>query len=511
MTFERIVVFGDLHGDLDITLASMSEKGLVSYDRDWEQAITLINACVNDTIASTLEAMVIPQEKPVRMIFLGDFLDRYDFGYHIIQFLDKIRWENFGIYPIFLMGNHDLMNVHFFLNPYEISDLYKGCGHAKEDIAAYVAGMGLSKSLTSFKTLHAKEIIQKQKEFYKTGVLTYQDDTYRIQHQYPTDLSLLADIQLAEEDHYTQYYNQVITILGGDKAQILQAGTLNNLHELGTHLSKQLRSFSIQNNHRNWWSLAIDPNAVSDSYNAEISNFNLFQERDGYIIPIDWRVISFVWRQHYGDFFRQIRLLHHEDTTVFVHGGISPLSMMDPLMFGNLYDLRFEYFKSLDSSNQEGLSLDNVINRSNRLMAQILENALNDYSFKRMTGLEVIDQIGVWRGSVRGFPVFGGATWSDFDYLHDNIKQHDNIKTLYQKFQENTGISRIVCGHTHFADTNTAVRFKGMHELKEIGLEYICIDNSCSKAYRVESVLNGIEINQDNQIVGEGTFTSYKW
>ena len=125
--------------------------------------------------------MVIPQAQPVRVIFLGDFLDRYNFGYHIIQLVEKIRWETYG------------------------------------------------------------------------------------------------------------------------------------------------------------------------SYDRRISNFNLFikktDENNREILPIDWRVISLIWRHHYGNFFRRTRLLHSEGATIFVHGGISPLALVDPLVFGNIYEFRGDTFK----------------------------------------------------------------------------------------------------------------------------------------------------------------------
>jgi len=155
MEFERIVVFGDFHGDLDTMLASLSDKGLVRYDSSGlEGIIEQIKAGLNESFVPSLEALVIPAAQPIRVVFLGDFLDRYHFGYHMIQFLDKIRWENFGIYPIFLISNHDLLNFHFFINPFEMQELYQGCGHSRSDTLSYVNGMGIDKSLESFKALH---------------------------------------------------------------------------------------------------------------------------------------------------------------------------------------------------------------------------------------------------------------------------------------------------------------------------------------------------------------------
>jgi hypothetical protein len=518
MKFERIVVFGDLHGDLDITLASMSEKGLVRYDRDLDSAIKLITESVNESFAPTLEAMVIPQKTPVRVVFLGDFLDRYHFGYHIIQFLDKIRWENFGIYPIFFLGNHDLLNFHFFINPYEVSELYHGCGHSKDETVSYITSMGVDKSLESFKALHADEIINRQRQFYQTGVLDYQEDGYSVRYQYPCDLSSLAEVRFTGED-YTSCYNQIVTKLGIAQEKLLEDETIR-LDGLGIVMPKLFGEFIAtkkERAQRNWWSLAYDPKARRDGYGTEISNFNLFikkvDEDNSELLPVDWRIISLVWRHHYGHFFRRTRLLHHEGTTVFAHGGISPLAMVDPLVFGNLYDPRSDEFNSLEPQYKRDLSLEKVVNRSNRLMAQILENALNDYSFRRMNGAEIVDQIGSWRGSTRSFPTFGGPIWSDFEYLRSCVKKDEKLQQLYKKFKEATGIERIICGHTHFEFLDKPeIRFQGMSELKALGLEYLCVDNSCSRAYRGnEPVLNGIEIDQDGNILGQGEFLSSPW
>ncbi len=201
MKFDRIVVFGDFHGDLDTMLNSMAKKGLIRYDGEIKAVIKLISE-------NEFEAMVIPQAQPVRMIFLGDYLDRYHFGYHIIQFLDKIRWEEFGIHPIFFMGNHDLINFHFFLNPFEISEIYHGCGHSKCDTLSYINNMGLHDSLESFKALHGDEIVKKQIEFYETGRIEYQDDFYTLRYEYPQDMSPLAEYRHYTGDDYSNYYNQ---------------------------------------------------------------------------------------------------------------------------------------------------------------------------------------------------------------------------------------------------------------------------------------------------------------
>lgn len=505
MEFERIVVFGDLHGDLDTMLASLSEKRLVRYEHELDEITEQIKVSLNEPFAPSLEAMVIPQTQPVRVIFLGDLLDRYHFGYHIIQFLDKIRWENFGIYPIFLLGNHDLLNFHFFINPFELADIYHGCGHSKSDTVSYVNGMGISESLDSFKILHRDEIINMQMRFYETGTLQFQEAGYSLQYQYPSDLSALAKYRYSHD--YMAYFYKMATELG------LESEKPEDKHldwhaALPHYLFNLLGKITSQSGQRNWWDISNPHDR--ENYHWRMSKFNLFMtvsenEDNIDIAPIDWRVISLIWRYHYGNFFRRARLLHHEGTTLFVHAGISPLAMMDPLVFGNLYDPRHDTFKPLRAKYDRDLSLEKVINRSNRLVAQVIENALNDYSFKRMNGTEVVDQMGYWRGVSDGYPIFGGPIWSDFNFLQQNVKQHDKIQKLYKAFQEATGIKRLICGHTHFQlREKPNIRYLMSSEHQNLGLEYLCVDNACSRGYRNEPVLNGIVIDRKGNIQAPG-------
>jgi len=501
MKFDRTLVFGDFHGDLDIMLSSIAKKGLIRYDGEIKAVIKLISECVNNELAPTLEAMVIPQAQPVRMIFLGDYLDRYHLSYHIIQFLDKIRWENFGINPIFFMGNHDLINFHFLLNPFEISEIYQGSGHSKCDTLSYIDNMGLDKSLESFKALHSDEIVKKQIEFYETGRFEYQDDFYTLRYEYPYDLSPLAEYRHYTGDDYTNYYNQIVTKLGLDSSLLLENEILDSHHSLSFCLSNLFGKLTSDKGPKNWWDISVKECRRAQ---PKIVKFNFFINKDKQeILPIDWRIISLVWRHHYGHFFRRTRFIHSEDNTLFVHGGISPLAMMDPLAFGNQYDPRNDTFRPLHS--QGGLSLKDVVERSNRLMAQIIENALNDYSFRRMNGAEVLDQIGFWRGLARGFPTFGGPIWSDFNYLQECLGKYERLRLLYKHFKEATGIERVICGHTPFKfQDKPEIRFLMSGELQAIGLEYLCIDNACSITYSDDFRLNGIEIDREGKILDIG-------
>ncbi len=518
MEFERIVVFGDFHGDLDTMLASLSDKGLVRYDSsELEGIIEQIKAGLNESFVPSLEALVIPAAQPIRVVFLGDFLDRYHFGYHMIQFLDKIRWENFGIYPIFLISNHDLLNFHFFINPFEMQELYQGCGHSRSDTLSYVNGMGIDKSLESFKALHRDEIVNRQLRFYETGTLDYQEACYTLRYQYPCDLSALA--QFRRCDNYTAYYKKLVAELGLDLEKRLETETIKWPGELARYLFNLLGEMTAEKELRNWWDISHLHNDWGEHCNWKLFDVSLFinkvAEDNMEILPIDWRVISLVWRHHYGNFFRRLRLFHSEGATLFVHGGISPLAMVDPLAFGNIYDPRQETntFKPLRSEFQYDFSLEKLLNRSNRLVAQMLENALNDYSFRQMNGTEVVDQMGYWRGMAKGYPTFGGPIWSDFEYLQQNVAQHERLRTLYRTFKEATGIERIICGHSYFQRSDKPeLRFLMISELQEVGLDYLCVDNACSRGYRHEQpVLNGIEIDREGKIPDIGEVCTSRW
>ncbi len=516
MAFNRIITFGDFHGDLDILLASLAEKGLIRYEQKQDDIVEQIKAGLNDAFVPSLEAIIIPQSQPVRVVFLGDFLDRYHFGYHIIQFLQKIRWETFEIYPIFILSNHDLLNFHFFINPFELPEIYYGSGHSKSDTISYIKQMGINQSLDSFKALHGDEIVKLQQRFYETGKLEYQEAGYTLLYQYPCDLSPLAQPRIYQTGSYQIEYNNLVKALGLGSEKCLKEEKTSSVVKLTDSLFNLLGELTAEKEPRNWWDLSHNQDAWENDYQGTLSHFNLFikkiDENNVEIFLVDWRVISLIWRHHYGHFFRRIQLLHNEGSTLFVHGGISPLAMMDPLVFGNLYDPRHDTFKALRAKYKRDLSLEKVINRSNRLVAQIMENALNDYSFRRMNGLEVIDQMGYWRGVAEGFPTFGGPVWSDFDYLRQNLKQHERLKVLYQAFKEATGIERIICGHTQFhLRDKPDVRYLMISELQFCGLEYLCVDNACSRGYRDEPILNGIEIDQEGKIQSLGEVASSSW
>ncbi len=75
---------------------------------------------------------------------------------------------------------------------------------------------------------------------------------------------------------------------------------------------------------------------------------------------------------------------------------------------------------------------------------------------------------------------------------------------LYTDFKKITKITKIICGHTQYVDAKESeIRYRKMKGIEETGLEYICIDNGCSEAYRERkgSVINGIEIDENGDII----------
>lgn len=183
------------------------------------------------------------------------------------------------------------------------------------------------------------------------------------------------------------------------------------------------------------------------------------------------------------------------------------MSMMDPMVLGVLYDHGDDSFRThiLDRNQTD---LHTIVDRSNRLMSHVIGNSMADYEFRTPPGAEVIDQMGFWRGMSDGFPVYGGPLWCDFEYMLMCINDRYDKKRfmdLYRRFREFTGIRRIICGHTHFSTyKDESVRYRMIKAFLEMDLEYICIDNSCSRAYQSEPGLNGIEIDKTGTIVDKG-------
>lgn len=514
MTF----VFSDFHGDLDTMAKSFAVKGLMTYDGNEEKLIQAIKAGVGSggNHGVSLEKSIIRQKKPVRLFFLGDCLDRCNYGYHIIQFFTKVRWEQFNIHPVFLLGNHDLLNVLFFLNPFKLYRFYRGNGPSYSKVLEYIRSMGLDKSLRGFIDLHRDEIMDLQKQFYREGRIEVSQghpSTSAIL-RYGRDYSFFHKLGPVDSKKEWESVSKLREILGieRDEDEIDDESEYRKWYPEGSYVDTMLKAYVPPDGENHWWTLI--PGRLRDeeedegdmSY-GEIADFNILRrkvDKDRVeILPIDWRVISVVWRKHYGDYFRRVKYVYLDGSTIFVHGGISVLSMMDPLVFGNLYFPVERKFRKPDRY----MNLEIQAKRSNRLVSQVLRNALNDYSFEDMCGAEVIDLMGWWRGSHAGFPQFGGPLWSDFEYLDNCLKDEEmreGLLEFYRKFSETYGIKRIICGHTPFYTfgEEAGPLLKRNEDLeKELGLEYICVDNGCSRAYRYKRpVPNGIVIDSEGKI-----------
>lgn len=516
--FDKTYVFSDFHGDLDIMAKSFAVKGLMKYDGDQDRLILSIKKHTGDSQAVVLEKLIIKQKKPVRLFFLGDCLDRCNYGYHIIQFFMKIRWEHFNIHPVFLLGNHDLLNFLFFINPYKFYQFYHGCGPSYSKVLEYIRSMGLEKSLKGFVDLHCDEIIELQKRFYREGRIEVSSGhpSTSIILRYGRDYSFFEKLGLTDVEREWECVGRFRDILGVEKEDEGEDDEreYRRWHPEGSYVDTMFKAFIPPDGENRWWGLI--PARVRDEdggrmYYGELEDRNIIRrsvnEREEEILPVDWRVMSVVWRRHYGDYFRKVKYLYHDGSTIYVHGGLSVLSMIDPLVFGGMYFPIERRFRKPDRWMHLGIQAE----RSNRIVSQVLKNALNDYSFEDMCGAEVVDLMGWWRGSHAGFPQFGGPLWCDFEYLEYCLKDKDNREGLlefYRQFSETYGIKRVICGHTPFYSFTgeAGPLLKRCDDLeKEAGLEYICVDNGCSRAYRYKSpVPNGIEIDRTGKITDEG-------
>jgi hypothetical protein len=511
INYERTLVFSDFHGDLDIMAKSFAAKDLMTYDGNVEELINTIKKHVKSRYSLSLEKLMIKQKKPVRLFFLGDCLDRYTYGCYIVQFFIKIRWERFNIYPIFLLGNHDLLNFLFMVNPFKIYKIHHGSGHSYSEVVEYIERMGIDKSIENFIDLHGDELINLQKKFYREGKIDFLQEHHSTTMKYNRNYSSLANVGVVNSQRERECLRRIQDALGleisvEDEENQYKRSWRERRRDIAYEIRILLHQVhdGIKNAGKNWWDIRppdIHEKTRYMSY-GDLEDLNIIKRNKSKhqveILPVDWRVISMVWRKHYGIYFRKLKHLFLENSTIYVHGGISLLSMMDPMILGNLYSPLDSMFRKPDRFMDLGIQVE----RSNRLVSQILKNALNDYSFEDMSGAEVIDLMGFWRGCCPGFPQFGGPLWADFEYLELCLKSEDTeVKLLefYKKFCETYGIKRIICGHTPFFSfgDHPGPRMKKIKTLEEkIGLQYICIDNGCSRAYRRDKpVVNGIEID----------------
>ena len=507
----RTVVLTDLHGDLDVLLKSLAAKGVLEYQGELDAILGLIEKSADSSFIPELEASVYHQHEPMLLVFLGDMLDRWPEGYHLIRFLGAIRWQRFAIEPVFILGNHDLQNFQFFVNPFKAHLAHQESGHDIADIVHFISEIGMASSLESFMDVHGEEIRALQEDFYRSGGLQWDLGYATISLRYQADLSPLLHYRGETKQDLHTYYRALAAQFGFEET-LPVAGT-----DPSSAFFRGLQTYADPQSVINYWDInPTDGNGTTIAeYDSKIGRFNIFRRKpdpDDHlafyedfreVMPVDWRVISLVWRRHYGDYFRHVKQIHREGDTIFVHGGLSPRVLIDSQSLGLLYQTGQDDF--ISCTEPYGQSLTRVVDRANRLAGQVIENALNDYSFRCMSGTEMTDLIGSWRGGRSGFTQFGGVYWSDFNHLDMSLESDARLRTLYQNFISATGVRRIICGHTRFEDSGQPPRqYKQIEELHKLGLEYICLDNSCSRGYRLEPILNGIEIDTNGYILDPG-------
>ena len=513
--YTRTVVIGDIHGDLDTLLASLAAKRVLDYDGDVEAVAGHVRTSLRATYSRNLEALVIPQEPRLQLVFLGDLVDRWHQGCYVIRFLIQVRWERFGIDAVFLLGNHDMLNLHFFLNPFRVYQIHEDSDFSMGQRLDYVSSMGIGETLKGFLELHRGEIEKLQRKFYKQGFLDWDLGYARLRLEYNQDLSALLGYRAGSRDDLGEYFRSRIRMFGRE-ADERRNSVDTFLEHLGDHENP---------GGQNWWQ--INPPSPSDGrdhhhgFKWGIFNFNRFcdevyddDESRSYFhhreprilnyLPIDWRVISLVWRRYYGDYFaRTAKMIHRDGTTLFSHAGLSPQALLDSQALGVMHRLTEDTFWELDDEDTF-YTFDHVLARANRLARQVIVNALNDYSFSCMCGAEIMEVMGVWRGGKNGFTQFGGLFWDDCDYLNHRLS-NERLKELYRKFLAAAPIRRVICGHTRFeSHKDKETRYRQLALMSELGLDYLSVDNSCSRGYDRLSVWNGIEIDGDGRILDPG-------
>jgi len=509
-TNRRTVVVTDLHGDLDILLQSLAAKGVVRYAGNFASILQLLESAARpNCFIAALENDVIPQDSPLLLVFLGDMLDRWCKGYHLIRYLCAIRWEQFAIEPVFILGNHDIHNFQFFVNPFKAHETHQETGHDIGDIVHFISDIGLAASLESFMDLHGAEIRHIQEGFYRDGVLDWDLGYASMRLHYGRDLTPLLTYRGTTWADLDSFYRELAAGFGF--SHLLPPRDADPT----AAFFRGLQAYCDPQNSINFWDInpVSEDGSVLAEYDSKIGRFNIFREKPDpknhrafyldfrAVLPVDWRVISLVWRRHYGNYFRRTQQMYLEGATIFAHGGISPRVLIDSQSLGLLYQVGKDSFLTCSSEEQP---LSKVIDRANRLARQVIENALNDFSFRCMSGTELTDLIGSWRGGRRGFTQFGGVYWSDYNHLEVSLQDNARLCALYEDFMRATGIRRVICGHTRFQDEQPERRYRQIQKLHDLGMEYICLDNGCSRGYRVDPILNGIEIDREGFILDPG-------
>ncbi len=511
--FDKTLVFSDFHGDLEALVKSFAHKGLLKKRATSEKLEKAIRHDLLHQGAGMAGGLVRKQKKPVRMIFLGDCLDRCEQGYHIIRFFSQVDWREKNIHPVFLMGNHDLLNFMLMVNPFQLHHLYQGNGPDYTDTLEYIRSMRIEETLKGFVELHGEELIALQREFCRRGRLTFSFPGYEVTLTYGRDYSFLDTLPVVKARFEWECLEPPRRALGIETNPNKDYASYSQWWPREHFVDYELWRLIPPDGTSRWWNL-VPPDLPDEGgrprHYGDLCHANMIHrgigKKDVEVFPIDWRVMSAVWRKYYGDYFKNARMVFLENGTLYAHGGLSPSAMIDPMIFGNLYRVLENTFKE----PERGMTLGVQVNRANRIAAQVIGNSLRDYSFEEMCGAEVLDLMGWWRGCRPGFPAFGGPLWADFEFLQrcvDHESRKEPMLRFYKNFCQTYGVKRVVCGHTPVGAYRGEgdLLFKKIPQLEEhAGLEYICIDNGCSRAYRRDfPAINGIEIDAGGTLISE--------
>lgn len=510
--FTRTIVLTDFHGDLNALAKSLADYGLIHYNEDdFEKLKSGIESLVKTGDKEYVEKMIVKQQEPVRLFVLGDYVDRNNYSYHLIQFLQFIHRQINNIVCVFLMGNHDLLNFLVFTNPEHVYKFCKYTGQGMKNVTEFLDSMRVEKSVKNLIDLHRDELIELQTKFFRDKEIELPLSGYSIRFKYNHDYTNISrfsfDMDRDEQERFFKNFEKLTGVEFYDYYKYVPKSVVRDAAwNVGYYVNKhEDRNFifvqpPLKNNEHAYygdWSLSnfIVTQTGETTYDVQI---------------LDWRIISYVWRKHYGGFFKNLKYWFLENNIMYCHAGLTPRVMLDSFTLAPMYDvLSSKIVKEFRWNNQKVLL--SLVKRTNKLLTQIISNALADFSFETLAGIEIMDVIGYSRGYGYGMPNFGGVLWSHFGRIEKSFKKDDyndereKMLELYTDFHRLTGINKIICGHTQYVDSDEElqVRYRKVKDIEETGLEYICIDNGCSDAYRRQkgSIVNGIEIDKEGNIL----------
>ncbi len=339
--FNKTLVFTDLHGDLNIMAKSFANFGIMKYNaEEFDDLETGIKKSATEENSEYINSLIIKQNEPVRLMLLGDYVDRNNYGYHIIEFLKAIEWENYNIHPIFLMGNHDLLNLFFFTNPYKFHVLYKHTGANMKQITEFLESIQLIKSYNSFIELHKEEIIKLQTQFFENQEIELPLSNYSIKLKYNRDYTNISKL-ICPLNNKKAFFEEFSKITGINPENDDSYYGYSESRFFSS-LESKIFNYTSKYEGRNYFLLATPSNECR-AYYGNIGRANFFKhqidENTFEVQFVDWRIISYVWRKHYGDFFRNIKYWYLENSILYTHGGLSPQAMVDSFTFAPIYDV----------------------------------------------------------------------------------------------------------------------------------------------------------------------------